>query len=85
MKCRLFMKLPLLFLCFAFLFFFSGPSSFTQEKAAKCPTAKSSLPGIGSQKSEYDSISGVKVEGNGQWEVAPLPNSSVHLVPQPLR
>ena len=85
MKCRLFVKFPMLLLCFVFLFFFSGASSFAQKREASCLTAKSSLPRIGSQKSEYDSISGVKVEGNGQWKVAPLPNSSVHLVPQPLR
>lgn len=84
MKRMLHRLLPVLVCCTA-LFFASGSvSSAAPPAGVSVPPRHGGLPGITSQKSEYDYLYGTKLSGSGLDEVHPLPNAFTHPEPQPL-
>ena len=86
MKRKLIFKIPLLLICCVSFFFASGSTASVQMQGETHPAMQSmKLPKIGSQKSEYDYIYGMKMAGNGKNGVPPLPNAFVHPEPQPLQ
>lgn len=85
MKRKKLFVLPLLLVCCLFLFAASEATSSVPPQEIRTAQGRMLLPKIGSQKSEYDSIYGIKTAGGGADNVPPLPNSFVRLEPQPLR